>query len=249
MLAKAIGVLSLALLCLAAPDSLRAQTTASPEQMRELMIESIQQDAYGSSLVTGIESIDPTIVEVLREVPRHLFLPEPLQPYGYNNHPLPLGYGQNIASPFLVALMTQLAAVEKDDVVFETGTGSGYHAAVLSGLADRIYSVEVVPPLAEQAAQTLADLGYDRVFTRQGDGYYGWPEQGPYDAIIVKESLDHVPPPLISQLKPGGRMVIPLGPVIGPQYLTVVRKGLEGQLTRRRVLPVQFSPLQGGERT
>ncbi len=185
----------------------------------------------------------------MREVPRHLFVPEALRPYAYNGHPLPLGHGQNIASPFVVALMTHLAELEPDDVVFETGTGAGYHAAVLAKLAARVYSVEVVEPLAGQAVTTLARLGIVNAHARSGDGYYGWPDRAPFDAILVKEAVDHVPVPLLNQLKAGGRMVLPLGSPDGGQYLTVVRKQADGTTRRTRILPVLFSPLQGGERT
>jgi protein-L-isoaspartate(D-aspartate) O-methyltransferase len=145
--------------------------------------------------------------------------------------------------------MTQLAELEPDDVVFETGTGAGYHAALLSRLAARVYSVEVVEPLAREAAGTLKQLGFDNVWSKAGDGYYGWADEGPYDAIIVKEAVDHVPPPLLDQLRPGGRMVVPLGPQDLGQILTVVRKDADGRVRRTGIMPVIFSPLQGGERT
>ncbi len=145
--------------------------------------------------------------------------------------------------------MTHLAELKADDVVFETGTGAGYHAAVLARLAARVYSVEVVEPLAHQAARLHEELDTPNVWIKAGDGYFGWASEGPFDAIIVKEAVDHVPPPLLNQLKPGGRMVIPLGSQVGPQYLTVIRKAEDGRVSRKRVLPVLFSPLQGGERT
>ncbi|MDH3594477.1 MAG: protein-L-isoaspartate(D-aspartate) O-methyltransferase [Rhodospirillales bacterium] len=198
---------------------------------------------------TGIKELSPRVLAVMREVPRHLFVPEALRPYAYSDHPLPLGHGQNLASPFVVALMTHLAELEPDDVVFETGTGAGYHAAVLAKLAAQVYSVEVVEPLAGLAAATLTRLGVVNAHARSGDGYYGWPDHAPYDAILVKEALDHVPVPLLNQLKAGGRMVLPLGSLEGGQYLTVVRKQADGTTRRTRILPVLFSPLQGGERT
>jgi protein-L-isoaspartate(D-aspartate) O-methyltransferase len=193
--------------------------------------------------------MSPRVLAVMREVPRHLFVPQALRPYAYNDHPLPLGHGQNLASPFVVALMTHLAELEPGDVVFETGTGAGYHAAVLAKLAAEVYSVEVVEPLAGRAAATLAKLGVVNAHARPGDGYYGWADHAPYDAIIVKEAVDHVPVPLLNQLKAGGRMVLPLGSLEGGQYLTVVRKAADGTTRKTRVLPVLFSPLQGGERT
>jgi protein-L-isoaspartate(D-aspartate) O-methyltransferase len=144
--------------------------------------------------------------------------------------------------------MTHLAEVRPDDVVFETGTGEGYHAAVLSKLAAHVYSVEVIEPLAGYAARILKELGYSNVDVLAGDGYYGWSEHAPYDAIVIKEAIDHLPQPLLNQLKRGGRMVIPLGPATGPQFLTLVRKDEAGKLHEDRIMPVRFSPLQGGER-
>jgi protein-L-isoaspartate(D-aspartate) O-methyltransferase len=138
--------------------------------------------------------------------------------------------------------------VQPDDVVFETGTDSGYQAAVLSKLAAHVYSVEVIEPLAHYAAHLLKELGYSNVDVLAGDGYYGWSDHAPYDAIVIKEAIDHVPPPLLSQLKRGGRLVMPLGPADGPQYLTLVRKDEAGKLFEERIMPVRFSPLQGGER-
>ncbi len=216
---------------------------------RAIMVQMIQIEALLSSEITGIDQIDARILEVMAEVPRHAFVPAELQPYAYGSHPLPVGHAQNLAAPFLVALMTHLADPQPGDVIFETGTGAGYHAAVLAHLVDEVYSVEVIEPLAMSATATLRRLGYNRVSAKAGDGYYGWPAKGPFDAIIVKEALDHVPTPLLDQLKPGGRLVIPLGSEFNGQYLTVIEKSLDGTLRKRRVLPVRFSVLQGGERT
>ncbi len=217
--------------------------------LRSKMVNLIEVQVLLSGDQTGIDELDPRVADVMREVPRHAFVPKPLQPYAYSDQPLPVGHDQNISSPFLIALMTQLAELDDKDVVFETGTGAGYHAAVLSRLAAEVYSVEVVEPLADEVGPRLKDLGYANVWAKHGDGYYGWAAHAPYDAIIVKEAVDHVPDPLMKQLRPGGRLVIPLGPAKGPQVLTVIRKGSNGKVTRRPVLPVIFSPLQGGERT
>ena len=217
--------------------------------LRAQMVRNIEVWTHITAEETGVSKIDPRVLEVLRKVPRHLFVPEPFRPYAYGGDPLPLGYEQNIASPFLVALMTHLAEPQAGQVVFETGTGAGYHAAVLSRLAVQVYSVEVVEPLARQAAEKLDELGFTNAMVRQGDGYYGWVEHAPYDAIIVKEAVDHIPVPLLNQLKPGGRMVIPLGGIGGMQFLTVVHKRADGSTRKTRILPVRFSPLQGGERT
>jgi protein-L-isoaspartate(D-aspartate) O-methyltransferase len=215
---------------------------------REEMVHILQLEVQLLSPETGIAEIDPRILDAMREVPRHLFVPEPLRDFAYGNHPLPVGHDQNIAAPLLVALMTHLIEPQPDDVVFETGTGAGYHAAVLAQLVAEVYSVEVIDPLAEQAADLLAEQGYDNVHIRAADGYYGWPEEGPYDAMVIKEAIDYVPTPLLAQLKPGGRMVVPLGPADGPQYLTLITKNENGRVSEERILPVRFSPLQGGQR-
>lgn len=197
---------------------------------------------------TGVKALDRTVLDALGQVPRHAFVPEPLRHLAYADIPLPVGHGQNISQPFVIALMTQLARVKKDDVVFETGTGAGYQAAILSLLAKRVYSVEYVEALARNAAVVLEGLGYLNVEIHIGDGYYGWTSGGPYDAIIVKEAVHHVPEPLLSQLRPGGRMVIPVGPQEGVQMLTLIEKDAEGRLKETHVLPVRFGPLPGGER-
>lgn len=212
------------------------------------MVRTIAAHAALAADETGIAEIDPRIMEVMAAVPRHRFVPDALSAFAYADTPLPVSEEQSIAQPYLVALMTQLARIGPDDVVFETGTGAGYHAAVLAGLARRVISVEVLAPLALEAAAKLKRLGYTNVEVIAADGYYGAPRHAPFDAIIVKEAVDHVPPLLLRQLKPGGRMVIPLGPRDGPQYLTVVEKTADGDTRRTRILPVRFTPLQGGER-
>jgi protein-L-isoaspartate(D-aspartate) O-methyltransferase len=198
---------------------------------------------------TGIAQLDPRVVAAMREVPRHVFVPEVLRAYAYGDHPLPVSPDQNIAAPLLVALMTHLADIKVGDVVFETGTDVGYQAALLAELGAEVYSVEVEEPLADNAARVLKELHYDQVHVQASDGYYGWVAHAPYDAMIIKEAIDHVPPPLLSQLKRGGRMVMPLGPAGGPQYLTLIIKGADGKVSEQRIMPVRFSPLQGGERT
>jgi protein-L-isoaspartate(D-aspartate) O-methyltransferase len=236
-----------AMLCLlAAGQGLAAENNDAAA--RDEMVRIIELETLLTSAETGIHELDPKVLEAMREVPRHVFVPEPLRAYAYGNHPLPLGHDQNLAAPLLAALMAHLAAIEPGDVVFETGTDIGYQAAVLSHLAAEVYSVEVVEPLAEQAARLLKDMHYGNVHTKAGDGYYGWRENAPYDAMIIKEAIDHVPVPLLNQLKRGGRMVLPLGPPAGPQYLTLITKDSAGEITERRVMPVRFSPLQGGLR-
>lgn len=226
-----------------------AAVRASPDEVaREYMVSVVEREVEFLSAETGIESIDPRILEAMRQIPRHDFVPDAIKAYAYNNHPLPIGFGQNLAAPLLIALMTHLAELKPDDVVFETGTGAGYHAAVLARLAKQIYSVEVIEPLAEQAARMLKHRNDSNVHILSGDGYEGWAAHAPYDAMIIKESLDHVPVPLLRQLKPGGRLVMPLGPADGAQDLTVIRRTADGRLTQKTIMPVRFSPMQGGER-
>ena len=218
------------------------------EPERQRMIRLIEAETRATEKVTGIDELDPEVLGAMARVPRHVFVPRVLVPYAYEPRPLPVAEDQNVAAPFLVALMTHLAEVKPGDRVFETGTGAGYHAAVLADMKAEVFSVEVIEPLARLAARRLGELGYHRVRIRPGDGYYGWVDEGPYDAIIVKEAVNHVPDPLLRQLKPGGRMVLPLGPPNGTQALTVVQKQDNGAILKRRILPVRFSPLQGGER-
>jgi protein-L-isoaspartate(D-aspartate) O-methyltransferase len=173
---------------------------------------------------------------------RHLFIPERSCSIAYADRPFPIGHGQTISQPFIVALMTQLAEVAPDHVVLEVGTGSGYQAAILAHLARKVCTIEIIPPLAEAAAKTLRDLAYDNVSVRLGDGYAGWPECGPFDAIVVTAALGRVPPPLIDQLKVCGRLVMPLGRAYTTQQLTVVEKIAPGKTTTRAVGLVRFVP-------
>lgn len=215
---------------------------------RMAMIERIKQNAQAARRFTGRPALSGRVLRTMALVPRHEFVSARLRRFAYFDTPLPLGHGQSISQPFLVALMTDLAGVRKTDIVFETGTGAGYHAAILSRLARRVVSVEVIAPLALRASATLRRLGYRNVRVIAGDGYHGWPKGGPYDVIIVKEAVVDIPPPLLAQLKPGGRLVAPIGPRKGPQFLTLIEKGANGAITRTPVLPVRFTPMQGGER-
>jgi protein-L-isoaspartate(D-aspartate) O-methyltransferase len=193
----------------------------------------------------GSEGLDKKVLQALGEVPRHEFVPARVRGEAYVNHPLPIGHGQTISQPYIVALMTHLVRPAPDHAVLEVGTGSGYQAAVLAKLVRQVYSIEIIEPLAEQAAGRLSDLGYDNVTTRLGDGYYGWSEQAPFDAIVVTAAASHVPPPLIEQLKPGGRMVIPVGGRFQVQYLLLVEKTRTGQVMTRQIASVRFVPLTG----
>ena len=185
------------------------------------------------------------VLDALNEVPRHEFVPKSELREAYDNHPLPIGHGQTISQPYIVALMTDLVDPEPGDVVLEIGTGSGYQAAVLAGLVEKVYSIEIIEPLADQAKARLARLGYGNVETRLGDGYFGWEEHAPFDAIVVTAAASHVPPPLIEQLKPGGRMVIPVGGRFQVQYLLLVEKAAAGEIVTRQITAVRFVPLTG----
>jgi len=241
-------LISVLLIGLSPCDARSADDEAVFADRRAAMLAGIAEQARRTAELTGIRIMDPRIMAAMGVVPRHEFVPTELRELAYLETPLPLGQGQNIAQPYLVALMTQLAEIEPGEVVFETGTGAGYHAAVLSLLSARVVSVEVVAPLALQAAARLKELNYGNVEVIAADGYYGAPGKGPFDAMIVKEAVDHVPPRLVAQLKPGGRLVLPLGPLDGPQFLTVIEKLPDGRVRGNRILPVTFTPLQGGER-
>jgi protein-L-isoaspartate(D-aspartate) O-methyltransferase len=189
----------------------------------------------------GIE--DRRVLDAFRAVPRHLFVPEPLRDMAYADQPLPIGEGQTISQPYIVAYMTDALKLEPGDRVLEVGTGSGYQAAIASELADSVFTIEIVRGLAASAAERLRHLAYHNVVVRQGDGYLGWPEHAPFDAIVVTAGADHVPPPLVEQLAPGGRMVIPVGGADELQHLLVIEKDAEGRVTQRTSLPVRFVPL------
>jgi protein-L-isoaspartate(D-aspartate) O-methyltransferase len=193
----------------------------------------------------GQQGFDDRVLQALREVERHQFVPERLWPEAYANHPLPIGHGQTISQPYIVALMTDLVDPDGNDTVLEVGTGSGYQAAVLARLVERVYSIEIIEPLARQAKHRLQGLGYDNVTTRLGDGYFGWQEHAPFDAIVVTAAASHVPPPLIEQLKPGGRMVIPVGGRFAVQYLLLLEKSAAGEILTRQITAVRFVPLTG----
>jgi protein-L-isoaspartate(D-aspartate) O-methyltransferase len=187
---------------------------------------------------------DPRVLAAMRKVPRHEFVPESEKRTAYRDTPLPIGESQTISQPYIVALMTELAQLGENHRVLEIGTGSGYQAAVLAELVDHVYSIEIEPTLARRAGQVLQKLGYDNVTLRTGDGYAGWPEHAPFDSILITAAPDHVPEPLIEQLKPGGRMVVPVGPIAATQQLRVLEKDAAGKVTSRVVAPVRFVPLR-----
>jgi protein-L-isoaspartate(D-aspartate) O-methyltransferase len=185
---------------------------------------------------------DPSVLRAMRKVPRHRFVPPAQQASAYADRPLPIGHGQTISQPYVVAFMTEALGLRGGEKVLEVGTGSGYQAAVLGEIAGRVYSIEIVDALARSAAATLRELGYANVEVRSGDGYRGWPEQAPFDAIMVTAAPDHVPQPLVDQLREGGRMILPVGDAW--QELVVLEKTAKG-VTKRSVLPVRFVPMTG----
>jgi len=193
----------------------------------------------------GFDRLSPAVSRVLREVPRHRFVPEAERHAAYRNRPVPIGFGQTISQPLMVAIMTELLQIEPGDRVFELGTGSAYQAALLDALGTEVYSIEIVPELAESARETLDELGHDAVKTRLGDGYFGWESAAPFDAIIVTAASDHIPPPLIRQLKTGGRMLIPIGGRYRTQKLVLVTRDGDGRISTRELMPVVFVPLTG----
>lgn len=214
-------------------------------QWRELMVHDLVSHAERSRAYVEQPEFSEPVLQALRTVPRHEFVPSDQKRYAYENRPLPIGYGQTISQPYIVALMTELLKPNKTSVMLEVGTGSGYQAAILGQLVDKMYSIEIIPALAEQATARIAQLGYTNIETKGGDGYFGWPERGPFDGIVVTAAADHVPPPLVEQLKPGGRMVIPVGDRFTVQELLLIEKGQDGVIRTRHVLPVRFVPLLG----
>jgi protein-L-isoaspartate(D-aspartate) O-methyltransferase len=196
----------------------------------------------------GKYNLDPRVMEVMGTVARHEFVPLEIRPYAYLDRPLPIGFDKTISQPFIVALMTDLLQVGRHDIVLEIGTGLGYQSAVLAALAHQVYSIEIIEPLAGQAVKRLARAGCANVEVRLGNGYNGWPEHAPFDRIIATAAPDLIPAPLIHQLKPGGRMVLPAG-LPDSQQLILVEKAADGKLSTREILPVRFSELEGAAQT
>lgn len=219
----------------------------SPE-MRALL-DAIRAEVRETWQYTGRAALSERVLQAFAEVPRHAFLPEVLLPAAYANRPLPIGHEQTISQPYIVALMTDLLDPAPEDTILEIGTGSGYQAAVLAKLAKRVYSLEIVPELAGPARERLQRLGYGNVEVRQGDGHAGWPEHAPYDGVIVTAAAPDIPPALIEQLKPGGRLIIPLGSRYSGQELRLIEKNRHGETSQKSILPVIFVPLTGAEPT
>ena len=207
------------------------------------MIADIESEVHYTRSMIGKDALDPRVMKVMASVPRDKFVPPEMKAAAFDNGPLPIGHGQTISQPYIVALMTDLLALQPEHVVLEIGTGSGYQTAVLSELCHKVYSVEVVAALSEAAATRLQQLGYRNVETRTGNGYQGWPEHAPYDGIIVTAAASHIPQPLIEQLRPGGRLVIPVGLPYSYQELMLVTKDRHGATRSKSVLGVAFVPL------
>ena len=213
------------------------------EKLRQQMIAEIVTEAAFTVGHTGRAAFSDRVLRVIGSMPRHEFVPVELQPYAYLNRPLPIGYEKTVSQPFIVALMTDLLAPEAGDVVLEVGAGAGYQAAILAELAKRVYTVDIIEELAQGAERRLKRLGYENVEVGVVNGYYGWPAHAPCDRIMVTAASDLIPPPLLAQLKPGGRMVIPTG-IPDKQTLTLVEKSATGSLSAREILPVRFSELE-----
>lgn len=228
-----LRALALVLLALVALTGVAEAADRFTEQRREMVEEQIR--------LRGVS--DTAVLAAMERVPRHLFVPQPQRPAAYADTPLPIGHGQTISQPYIVARMTELLGVRRGDKVLEIGTGSGYQAAVLAEMGVRVHTIEIVEPLGKEARETLARLGYGNVEVRVGDGYKGWPAQAPFDAIIVTAAPPKIPQPLLEQVKVGGRIVLPVGAVW--QDLEVLTKRPDGSFERQKVLPVRFVPMTG----
>lgn len=235
-------VLALLVLFMVAVGCEAAAQDARCERERAAMVEAIRAYARSYAGALGQQGMSERVLQAMGQAKRHLFITDKSCSIAYADMPVGIGLGQTISQPFIVALMTQLAEVAPDHVVLEIGTGSGYQAAILGHLARKVCTIEIIPQLAETAAKTLKDLAYDNVSVRLGDGYHGWPECGPFDAIVVTAALGQPPPPLIEQLKVGGRLVMPLGSAYTTQQLTVVEKIADDKTTTRAVALVRFVP-------
>jgi protein-L-isoaspartate(D-aspartate) O-methyltransferase len=215
-------------------------------QARAALVREIERDVVATSSYIGTDRLDPLVLRAMGAVRRHRFVPKRYINRAYDNNPLPIGHGQTISQPYIVALMSNLLALQPGRHVLEVGTGSGYQAAVLAQMGMTVHSIEILRPLAETAAPRLQAEGYGTVQVKIGDGYFGWKEHAPFDGIIVTAAADHIPPPLLAQLKNGGRMVIPVGGPFSVQQLVLVTKDASGAVATRQILPVRFVPLTRG---
>lgn len=226
-------------------SSAKGEDPGNWEAMREEMVRAVKADMSQVRTYVGIDKLSDAVIDALNRVERHRFVPDEYRPYAYDNSPLPIGEGQTISQPFIVALMTELLEVNENSRVLEVGTGSGYQAAVLAEIVDRVYTVEIVGALAEEATARLAKLGYANVDVRQGDGTLGWPEEAPFDGIIVTAAGIEIPPSLLEQLAVGAHLVIPIGAQYDAQQLMVITRNADGSFTERKTIPVRFVPITG----
>ncbi len=213
---------------------------------RQALLRDIERDVRDTAEFINRRQLDPRVLGAMATVPRHEFVRAQDRDLAYENRPLPIGHGQTISQPYIAAIMTDLLDLQPGCRVLEVGTGSGYQAAVLAEICDEVFTIEIIEPLGAQAQERLQRLGYEGVEVRVGDGYYGWPEREPFDGILVTAVASHIPPPLLRQLKPGGRMVLPVGTRFTTQQLVLVQKHADGKVSTRQLLPVAFVPLTGG---
>jgi protein-L-isoaspartate(D-aspartate) O-methyltransferase len=225
--------------------AVEAVTPQHYDTARRVLVEKIRQHVRRTSEYLGKAELDPQVMTAMASVPRHEFVPEYLRGRAYEDRPLPIGHEQTISQPYIVAIMTDLLGLEPGCNVLDIGTGSGYQAAVLAEICESVFSIEIVEPLGVGARQRLRRLGYDNIEVRIGDGFFGWPEQAPFDAIIVAAAAGSVPEPLVDQLKVGGRMILPLSSGGGSQDLVLIEKSGDGAVSSRDILPVLFVPLTG----
>lgn len=240
------GIVITGVLLLATGWAFGDEDPAETERRRAARLRMVEQDIARDGFFGRTAVRDTRVLDAMRTVERHKFVPPHLVSQAYDDGPLPIGYGQTISQPYIVAVMTELLQVGPEETVLEIGAGSGYQAAVLAELVRKVYTIEIIEPLGKACAERMEELGYSQVEVRTGDGYHGWPEHAPFDAIIVTAAASHIPPPLVEQLKPGGRMLIPVGPPMMTQHLMVVEKHADGRVTQRNVMPVRFVPLTRG---
>ena len=238
---RKIVFIALILLC----SGLSTATGDDYSRQREQMVRVIEADVSATSVYLSKEVLDSRVMRALNTVPRHALVPASQRQYAYLNRPLAIGYGQTISQPYVVAIMTDLLNPRPEHKILEIGTGSGYQAAILSQLVRKVYTIEIIEALGKRARKDLGKLGYNNIQVQIGDGYYGWEQHAPFDGIVVTAAASHIPPPLIQQLKSGGRMIIPVGSRFLTQQLLLVTKNDEGKVTTQQILPVRFVPLTG----
>ncbi len=231
-----VGIFPFGLFC----QQLSREVTDMNQDSQESFVLERHRMVEGQIMTRGVE--DTLVLNAMRKVERHLYVPEPYRSYAYHDEPLPIGHDQTISQPYIVAYMTEALGLKGGEKVLEIGTGSGYQAAVLAEIAGEVYTIEIVEPLAKQASAVLQAEGYDNIFCRYGDGYQGWPEKAPFDAIIVTAAPPRIPEPLIKQLKEGGRMIVPVGTYF--QELVLLTKE-NGEISRKQLIPVRFVPMTG----